>query len=226
MEIAHDLSGAAEKVWLSVRTPPNLLPRRGPAGLPNDVISLPLYRVPPRVADQIARAARKKAFGDLSAVGLPVPAEGPFTRAHRLHTAPTILDDDVIDSVRSHAIEVVPEVTALDGDAVILKDGSRVRADTIIFATGCHPNLTELVGHLGVLTGDGLPIAHAPDPAAGGLYFPGLLSRASVIGQMARRSRVLARRISTAGKRSCNGARPRPRVSLRRSFVRSPPSRV
>ena len=101
MEIAHDLStGAAEKVWLSVRTPPNLLPRNGPAGLPNDVISIPLYHLPARIADRIAASARRQAFGDLSAFGLPQPAEGPFARAHRLQVAPSILDAEVIDAVR------------------------------------------------------------------------------------------------------------------------------
>jgi hypothetical protein len=67
-------------VWLSVRTPPNLLPRTGPAGLPNDVMSIPLYHLPARIADRVAASARRQAFGDLSAFGLPQPAEGPFAR--------------------------------------------------------------------------------------------------------------------------------------------------
>jgi cation diffusion facilitator CzcD-associated flavoprotein CzcO len=196
MEIAYDLStGAAEKVWLSVRTPPNLLPRNGPAGLPNDVISIPLYHLPARIADRIAASARRQAFGDLSAFGLPLPAEGPFARAHRLHAAPSILDAEVIDAVRDKAVEIVSAVTAFDHDHVVLSDGSRIPADTVICATGYHPNLAELVGHLGVLTPQGLPIAQAPTPAARGLYFHGLVSRPSLIGYVAKQSRALARRI-------------------------------
>jgi cation diffusion facilitator CzcD-associated flavoprotein CzcO len=205
MEIAHDLTtGTPEKVWLSVRTPPNILPRSGPAGLPNDVVSLPLYRMPPRIADRVATSARKKAFGDLSAVGLPVPPEGPFARAHRLHAAPTILDEDVVDAMRDRAVEVVPGVTAFaGGHTVVLDDGSSVQPDVVICATGYHPNLTGLVGHLGVLTPLGVPMVHAPRPAAEGLYFLGLLSRPSLIGYMAKRSRTLARRISlTAASKS------------------------
>ena len=39
MEIAYDLAqGGATKVWLSARTPPNILMRTGPGGLPGDVI--------------------------------------------------------------------------------------------------------------------------------------------------------------------------------------------
>jgi hypothetical protein len=196
MEIAYDLSiGAAATVWLSVRTPPNLLPRNGPVGLPNDVISIPLYHLPARIADRVAASARRQAFGDLSAFGLPLPAEGPFARAHRLQVAPSILDAEVIQAVRDKTVEIVSAVSAFDHDHVVLSDGSRIPADTVICATGYHPNLAELVGHLGVLTPDGLPTAQAPTPAAKGLYFHGLLSRPSLIGYVGKQSRVLARRI-------------------------------
>ena len=56
MEIAHDLSrGGAAKVWLAVRTPPNIMLRRGPGGLPGDVIAVPLYHAPIRIGDAISR---------------------------------------------------------------------------------------------------------------------------------------------------------------------------
>ena len=56
MEIAHDLAtGGAGKVWLSVRTPPNIMLRDGPLGLPGDVIATPLYHAPIRFADAFAR---------------------------------------------------------------------------------------------------------------------------------------------------------------------------
>ncbi|HYZ68353.1 MAG TPA: NAD(P)/FAD-dependent oxidoreductase, partial [Mycobacterium sp.] len=73
MEIAHDLAtGGAAKVWLAVRTPPNILLRSLPGGLPGDLVSLPLYRVPVRIADAIGRAARRKNLGDLAEFGLPI----------------------------------------------------------------------------------------------------------------------------------------------------------
>ena len=202
MEIAYDLStGAAETVWLSVRTPPNLLPRNGPVRLPNDVISIPLYHLPVRIADRVAASARRQAFGDLSAFGLHLPPEGPFARAHRLQVAPSILDAEVMQAVRDKTVEIVSAVSAFDHDHVVLCDGSRIPADTVICATGYHPNLGELVGHLGVLTPDGLPTAQAPTPTAKGLYFHGLLSRPSLIGYVGKQSRVLARRICAEASR-------------------------
>ena len=84
MEIAHDLAtGGAEKVWLAVRTPPNIMSRSLPNGLSADWIALPLYRAPVRLADGIGRVARRANLGDLSEFGLPIPDEGVFARARR-----------------------------------------------------------------------------------------------------------------------------------------------
>src|SRR3954454_14740600 len=56
MELAFDLAtGGADKVWLSVRTPPNIMLREGPLGLPGDVVAIPLQNSPIRVADAVAR---------------------------------------------------------------------------------------------------------------------------------------------------------------------------
>lgn len=196
MEIAHDLTtSAATKVWLSVRTPPNILPRKGPAGLPNDVLSIPLFCLPSRMSDPIAAAARRRAFGDLKEFGLPLPEEGPFARAHRLHAAPTVIDREVIDAVRDGSVEVTGAVTELEGATVALADGARIQPDVMICATGYGPGLDPLVGHLGVLTPDGVPVMLAPSPAAEGLYFHGLLSRPALIGYLAKQSRMLAKRI-------------------------------
>ncbi|GLE52154.1 monooxygenase [Mycobacterium montefiorense] len=197
MEIAHDLStGAAAKVWLSVRTPPNIMPRNGPAGLPNDVLSIPFYHLPARLSDRIATAARLKAFGDLTEFGLPVPAEGPFARAHRLDVAPTIVDPEVVDAVRDGSVEVVPAVAGFEDSDVVLGDGSRINPDAVIAATGYRAGLEPLVGHLGVLAPDGVPIYLSPSPAADGLYFHGMLTRPGLIGHVAKQSRALAKSIA------------------------------
>jgi cation diffusion facilitator CzcD-associated flavoprotein CzcO len=197
MEIAHDLgTGPASKVWLSVRTPPNIMPRKGPGGLPNDVVSIPFFHLSARLSDRIATVARLKAFGDLTEFGLPVPAEGPFARAQRLHVAPTVIDPEVVDAIRTGCVEVVPAVRAFDGSDVVLSDGTRINPDAVIAATGYRTGLDPLVGHLGVLTPDGAPAHLVPAPAADGLYFHGILSRPALIGYVAKQSRALAKRIA------------------------------
>jgi cation diffusion facilitator CzcD-associated flavoprotein CzcO len=197
MEIAHELAteGAA-KVWLSVRTPPNIMLRDGPAGLPGDVISTPLYHVPIRIADAIARFGRKQDIGDLSEYGLPIPDEGIFARNARLGVAPAIVDAEVIDSIRDRSIEVVRGVESLEAGAAVLADGERVAPDAIICATGFRRGLEPMVGHLGVLDDQGRPRTVGAKPAADGLRFIGYVPRPSQIGATAKQAKRAARAIA------------------------------
>jgi cation diffusion facilitator CzcD-associated flavoprotein CzcO len=196
MEIAHDLAtGGAEKVWMAVRTPPNLLMRKGPAGLPGDVIAIPLYHLPVKLADRIARAGRKQMFGDLSQYGLPVPEEGVMARNKRLGVAPAIIDVEVVDTIRSGGIEVVARVASA-GDDVELVDGTRVAPDAIVCATGFRRGLAPLVGHLGVLDEQERPRVVGPEPALPGLRFIGYVPRPAQIGFSAKQARQAAKRIA------------------------------
>jgi Pyridine nucleotide-disulphide oxidoreductase len=196
MEIAHDLaSGGAAKVWLAVRTPPHILLRSLPGGLPGDLISLPLYHGPTRIADAFGRAARKANLGDLSGFGLPAPSDGVFTSVKRFERVPALVDVDVIDAIKDGSIEVVPTVESFDGDEVVLVDGSRLDPHAAILATGFLRALEPLVGHLGVLDATGKPVAIGEKPAAEGLRFLGYMIRPTVIGVVARMSRRMAKRI-------------------------------
>jgi cation diffusion facilitator CzcD-associated flavoprotein CzcO len=197
MEIAHDLTtGGAAKVWMTVRTPPNIMLRGGPAGLPGDVIATPLYHAPPRVADAIARFGRRRLLGDLTEFGLPIPEEGPFSRLARIELPPTLVDADVIDAIRDGSIEIVGDVAAFDCDTVSLANGRRIRPDVVICATGYRPGLEDLVGHLGVLGERGMPVAKRGEPAADGLRFLGYLARPSLIGSVAKTSKRMAKQIA------------------------------
>ncbi len=196
MEIAHDLAtGGADKVWLAVRTAPNIMMRSLPGGLSADWIALPLYRLPVRVADAIGRKARRASLGDLSKFGLPIPDEGVFARNRRLGQAPALVDMEVIDAVKNGSIEVVAAVESFDGDKVVLADGSRLDPDTVIAATGYRRDLT-MVGHLDVLDDDGMPLVMGETAAAEGLRFFGYISRPSLIGHFGRTSRRVAKRIA------------------------------
>ena len=196
MEIAHDLAtGGAAKVWMAVRTPPNIMLRNGPGGLPGDALANPLYHAPRRIADKIAQAGRQRALGDLSQFGLPVPEEGPFSRLARLHVAPTLVDMDVIDAVKDGSIEVVRPPESFDAQTVSLLGGEQLQPDAVIFATGYLSGLQPLVGHLGVLDDHGLPRVQER-PAAEGLRFLGFLARPSLIGYSARRSKAIAKHIA------------------------------
>ncbi len=197
MEIAHDLAtNGAAKVWLAVRTPPNMILRQGPAGLPGDVIATPLYHAPVRLADALARFGRRMDIGDLSEFGLPVPEEGLMSRNKRLGVAPAILDKEVVEAIKARKFEIVRGMESFDGGEAVLADGARVDPDAVICATGYRRGLEALVGHLGVLDERGRPRVVGPQPAADGLTFIGYIPRPSQIGASAKQAHRAARRIA------------------------------
>jgi cation diffusion facilitator CzcD-associated flavoprotein CzcO len=192
MEIAHDLAtGGAAKVWLSIRSAPNILLRSLPGGLPSDPVVSTLYHLPIRIADAVARRARRSRIGDLNEFGLPIPREGPFARLARLGVVPAIVDMEVIDAIRDGSIEVVGEVARFDTGDALLVDGVRIDPGVVICATGYSRGLDTMIGHLGVLDALGAP------RAAEGLRFLGYLARPSLIGYCGKQARRAAKQIAT-----------------------------
>jgi glycine/D-amino acid oxidase-like deaminating enzyme len=197
MEIAHDIAEqTAGKVWLAVRTPPNILLRTGPGGLPGDMMGVALLHLPARFGDAVARFGRKQDLGDLSEFGLPIPEEGVMTRLHRTGQAPAIVDEEVIESIKAGRIEIVRGVESLDERSVQLAEGTRVEPEVVICATGYSRVLEPLVGHLGVLDERGMPRALAQTPAAPGLRFIGYVPRPGGLGYMGKEGRRAARAIA------------------------------
>jgi hypothetical protein len=197
MEIVHDVAtGGAAKAWLAVRTSPNIMLRSLPGGLPSDFVATPLFHAPVRLADGLAAFGRRVSIGNLSAFGLPTPAEGAFARGIRLGRAPAIVDKEVVQAIRDGVFEVVPTIERFDAADVWLVDGQRLRPDAVICATGYRHGLEPVVGHLGVLDERGLPRAAGVVPADEGLRFIGFQSRPGLLGFVAKQSKRVARSIA------------------------------
>jgi hypothetical protein len=197
MEIANELAnGDAAKVWLAVRTPPNIMLRQGPGPVPGDLIATWLWHLPTGLADRIARVAARLDVGDLTEYGLERPETGVFAGVRERGKVPAIVDGEVIDSIKEGRIEVVAAVSSLGPGWVELDDGSRVEPDAVICATGYERGLEPLVGHLGVLGERGVPRALAPRPAAPGLRFVGYVPRPGGIGYMGKEARRSASAIA------------------------------
>jgi cation diffusion facilitator CzcD-associated flavoprotein CzcO len=196
MEIAYDLAeGGADKVWLAVRTPPNIILREGPGGLPGDFIGIAMLRFPTSVSDRVARFGRRMDLGDLTEYGLPIPEKGVFSRLRRLGVAPAIIDREVIEAVKDGRIEVVRAVEALDGREVRLADGALLDPSVVICATGFRRRLEPLVGHLDVLDARGMPRVVGGDAVAPGLRLLGFVPRPGQLGYMGKEGRKAARGI-------------------------------
>ncbi|MFG2886898.1 flavin-containing monooxygenase [Streptomyces sp. NPDC048297] len=172
-EIAADLAeGGAARVRLAVRTVPHLV-RRSTAGWAAQYTGVLVRRLPVRLVDRLARPLAKASTPDLSAQGLPRPDTGLYSRVRE--GAIPVQDVGLIDAVRKGKVEVVAAVEGFEDGKVALADGSRIAPDAVIAATGYARGLEGLVGHLGVLDGQGRPVVRgAATPAdAPGLYFQG-----------------------------------------------------
>lgn len=196
MEVAGELArGGARRVHLSVRTPPNLLPR-SVRGLPTDLPVPLLLRLPTPAVDAMMRRLQRAVVGDLAAHGLPEPAEGAIAGLRRRGAGTAIVDLEVLDAVRDGSIHVVPAAAGLRPDGVLLTDGTTLAADAVVLATGFTPGLDDLVGHLGVLDERGMPWDGAGGEVLPGLRFVGYVYRPGLTGYVGRLARRVARDVA------------------------------
>jgi cation diffusion facilitator CzcD-associated flavoprotein CzcO len=202
MEIATDLADhGATTVWLAVRTPPHILPRSR-LGWPAQGTGILVRRLPPRLVDRVAAVLAVVQEPDLTSYGLPKPGTDLYSRV--LVGRVPVQDVGIVEAIRSRRVQPVAAVESVDGDDVVLADGSRVRPSAVVVATGYRAGLEPLVGHLGVLDGRGLPLVHgAHEPeGAPGLWFTGFTNP---ISGMLRELRIDAEKIAAAVSRE--GAR-------------------
>jgi len=176
IDIAGHLVKAGARVSVSMRSAPNLS-RRDVFGVPGQPLLVLLTdHLPVKLADLSFSVSQRLTFGNLLRFGIPRAPEGPYASYWHRGINPAV-DDGFIAALKRGLATVVAEVQRLDGADVILVDGTCLQPDSVICATGYRRGLESLVGHLGVLQADGVPICHsgAPEhPLAPCLYFCGM----------------------------------------------------
>lgn len=195
-EIAADLAaGGAASVQLSVRTPPQVVPRRV-RGIPTVLAAIGARRLPPVVGDALVRRLRRALLADLPDHGLPEPAEDLSSQYARGGVVP-LSHPGFFAELRQGRIGIVAAVERLSAAGVHLSDGSVLDPDVVIAATGYTPGLEPLVGGLGVLDPAGRPLPRSGRtlPEAPGLHAIGFTDPLS--GNL-REIRIDARRIARA----------------------------
>jgi putative flavoprotein involved in K+ transport len=83
-----------------------------------------------------------------------------------------------LEALRARKLTVVPAVEGFAGKEVILAGERRVRPDAVIAATGFERALEPIVGELGLLKPDGVPVVSGGEtsPKAPGLHFIGYVN--------------------------------------------------
>jgi putative flavoprotein involved in K+ transport len=171
-DIAVQLSdNVAQRVRVSIRTPPHLVARSS-AGIPPDALAILFSRTPVALVDTAASWLRRLIFGDLTGVGLPTPSTGIYSTVLRTGRIPT-LAEQLVSRVRAGAIEIVAAVASFDDQNIRLVNGDYLSADTVIAATGFRDSLQPMVEHLGVLDTRGHPLTNGAQSALPGLWFAG-----------------------------------------------------
>lgn len=197
-DVATDLAeGGARRVRVSIRTPPNIFPRKffGSHAQYGAILGESL----PALGDRIGFVVQRLLYGDLTKYGLPRPAEGMHAHFARSGHGPMV-DEGFVALVKSGAIEVVPALDGFDGPDVRLADGRLIRPGVVLAATGYSRALEPLVGHLGVLRPNGCPTGHGPISPRGapGLYFIGFVRKmGGQLWPMRAEARQIAREVAS-----------------------------
>ena len=224
IDIAGHLLEAGARVTVSMRTPPNIFPRDwGP--FPLQPLAIAGERQPAKISDAIGFLLQRRIFGDLASYGIPRAPEGYESKFRRTFTSPAV-DDGFVQALKAGRTRVCAAIERFEGEDVVLTDGTRLTPDAVICATGYRRGLEPLVGHLGVLRPDGLPIRYkgAPElPSAPRLYFAGFWGGP---GGQIRWAPIHARRIARAAARDRKRIGRADDARLRQPSARVAPSDV
>jgi dimethylaniline monooxygenase (N-oxide forming) len=127
MDIAVEASYVATDTFLAARRGAWIIPKylfgRPTDQLPNDP------RVPFKIRQKVMQRLVKTYVGSPERYGLPKP-DHAFGEAH-----PTI-SGRILDRIQHGRVVPKPNIERLDGDDVVFVDGTRARADVVVYCTG------------------------------------------------------------------------------------------
>jgi putative flavoprotein involved in K+ transport len=141
VDIALELLPTASlPVYLSIRSD-IVVARRYPYGLPDSLWNLMARTfIPKRWRQTVLDKIVYQGYRDAAELGLPLAPN----RTDRRGTSAPIRGRQLIDAVKAGNIKVVAGLERLEGDSVVLADGTRTEVDTVILSTGYRPAISYL----------------------------------------------------------------------------------
>ncbi|HEY7927072.1 MAG TPA: NAD(P)-binding domain-containing protein [Candidatus Dormibacteraeota bacterium] len=167
MDIAVELSGVAEAVYLASRRGAHIVPKFA-MGRPIDMFNTALP-VPWAVKRALFNLIVRGTIGRPQDAGLPTPD-------HRLGEAHPTVSQTITARVRSGAVVPKPNIAAFAGTTVRFTDGSSVAADAVIYCTGYNVSFPFLGRDVMDVVDNRVSLFHQVfPPDVPGLMFIGLV---------------------------------------------------
>jgi indole-3-pyruvate monooxygenase len=200
-EIALDLAERGARPTMAVRSPVNIVPRDF-LGMPMQLTSIRVSKLPIAVGDRLGRVVSRLAFGDLSRHGFARPELGPLSAVKVRRRVP-LIDVGTIAAIKRGEIAVKPGVERLTETGAVFADGSTAALDAVVLATGFRPALAEIVAVPGVLDDEGYPRDWRGGGACPNLFFVGYYQPATgLLRQIAIDAEMVAAAIAPTGSAS------------------------
>ena len=195
-EIALDLAEQGKKVFLSVRSPVNIVPR-DIAGRPTQLTARLLEKLPFGLGDFIGSQIRKLIFGNLKKYGLQTANLPPAQQLKTTNRTP-VIDLGTVDMIKKGKIKVCPSISEINSDTVHFENGTNQYVDSIILCTGYDPGLSGLFKDTDKLDQYGMPKGAIGEGAWKGLYFVGydIYQLGGILGTIRRDSLIVVDKIS------------------------------
>lgn len=176
MDIAVEGSFRAKSVSLSIRRGQWVL-RKFLLGFPSDQVALPGWM--PWWATALRLRIGALTSGGLRKYGLPKPQHAPG-QSHPVQS------ERIRERIAAGKVAVRPGIERLDGDEVVFVDGTRTKADLIVWATGYKVTFPFLEPELVAAEDNDLPLwKRTVHPDLPGLYFIGLVQPVGAVMPLA-----------------------------------------
>lgn len=204
-EIAIDLHEHGAHVSMAVRRPVNVIPKEI-LGIPFLTFGIAQRWLPSKMADAMNAPLTRLLLGDLRALGLDRPAQGPITQIRSQGRVPFI-DTGTIGLIRAGHVAVRPGIQQFTPTGVVFTDGRNEDFAAVVLATGYRTGLSKwLQVSDGVLSTGGVPICSGqPVEAEPGLYFCGYhVSATGMLREISIEAQRIARTLAFDNSRAAD----------------------
>lgn len=173
-EIAIDLWEHGARPALSVRGPVNIVGLKT-LGLPTQLFSILLSRLPPRLADLLTAPLTRGRFRGLERYGVRMLPYGAFTQMSG-HGRIPLIDIGTVKLIKQGHLQVYPAIERFNPDGVVFTNGVERRFDAVVLATGYRSEAAALFKQIdpaAVFDTRGYPLVSGKETPIRGLYFCG-----------------------------------------------------